>query len=273
MSKETQSTIFHNKIAEKYESEYVDNYWKLYSDITFENFKKYLPPKGSLILDAGGGTGFWSRKLAKLGYRIVCTDIAQKMLDVGKKLAKKENVVDKINFKNADIMNMGCFDDNSFDMVISEGDPVGYCGNPKKAIKELSRVVKRNSFIVISIDSFFSRLNKIVSKSNYGQLDMLEKKHETIFSGDIWAGKKDKGFPEHDFTVEELRQLFRENNLEVVEIIGKPIFVNSIPQDQVEKILADKKTYNEILKLELKYNSEPSIVGLSNHIQIVGRKV
>lgn len=155
MTTKTQSTIFHDKIAKDYESEFTGYYWKLYFDVTFANLKEYLPKKHSLILDVGGGTGYWSRKFAKLGYKVICTDIAQKMLDVGVKLAKRKKLTSKIQFKNADIMDMHDFKDNSFDFVLAEGDPVGYCGNPNKAIKELSRVAKKGSFVVVSVDGFF----------------------------------------------------------------------------------------------------------------------
>jgi len=151
--KKTKSTLFHDNIAEKYESSYTDPYWQLYFKVTWHNLEKYLPKKKKAnILDAGGGTGLWSRKLAKLGFNLICTDIAQKMLDVGIKQAKKEKLSNQIEFKNVDITNMKCFKDNSFDMVIAQGDPVGYCGNSQKAIKELSRVTKRehtSAFLLI----------------------------------------------------------------------------------------------------------------------------
>lgn len=261
----TKSTIFHDKIADKYESEYSGNYWKLYFDITYANIRKYLPKKGAVILDAGGGTGFWSRKLAKIGYKMICTDISQGMLNKGLEISSKEKLNDKIEFKYADIMNMQDFNDSSFDMVIAEGDPVGYCGNAKKAVKELSRVARKGSFVVVSIDSYYSRLNRMVSRRDFNKLPLLEKKHKTLFgSGEYY---------EHDFTIEELKDLFQKNGLKVIEIIGKPVFARSIPREEVETVLSDKKMYNKILNLELKYNKEPSIIGLSGHIQIVGKKV
>jgi ubiquinone/menaquinone biosynthesis C-methylase UbiE len=265
MEKGTIASKYYDKVAKEYEKMYQSNYWKLYNNVTFDNIKKYLPKKGSLILDAGGGTGFWSRQLAKFGYRVVCTDIAQKMLDVGMFLAKKEKVKNKIEFKYADITNMNCFKDNSFDMAISEGDPVGYCGNPDKAIRELCRVVKRGAYIIISIDGFFSRILRIVGSNNFSQLKLLEEKHTTL----VKEGK----YAEHDFTINELKRLFKKNKLEVIDIIGKPMFVRLIHEEGREKMLADKKTYNKILALEEKYNNEPSIVGLAGHIEIVGRRI
>jgi len=263
-TKKTKSTIFHDNLASKYESEYSGYYWKLYFDITLNHIKKFLPKKKCNILDAGGGTGFWSRKLAKLGHKVTCTDIAQKMLDTGCSISEKEKLNKKIDFVNADIMDMRQFKDNSFDFVLAEGDPVGYCGDPNKAIKELSRVAKKGSYVVVSIDSFFSRMNKMVSRANFKELNMLEKNHQTTFPGG--------GYLEHDFTVEEFKSLFEENGLKVINIIGKPVFARSIPRDEVEKILSSKKIYDQILKLELRYNNEPSIIGMSSHIQIIGKK-
>ncbi|MFA4960143.1 MAG: class I SAM-dependent methyltransferase [Candidatus Pacearchaeota archaeon] len=260
----TKSTIFHDKIAENYESNYSSNYWKFYQDITYGNLKKYLPKKNSLILDAGGGTGFWSRKLAKQNYRLICTDISQKMLDTGVKIAKKEKTSEKIKFLNSDITNMKEFTDNFFDLAIAEGDPVGYCENADKAIKELSRVTKKGKYVIISIDSYFSRLNRMVAKQDFKQLGLLESKHKTSFS--------DGSYYEHDFTIRELKNLFEKNNLDVIEIIGKLVFIRSIPREEIEEVLSNKKMYKNLLKLELKYNSEPSIIGLSGHIQIVGKK-
>lgn len=261
---QTKSTAFHNKIAEDYESSYVSNYWSFYKDIAFANIKKYLPRKGSLVLDAGGGTGFWSRKLAKMGYGIVCADIAQKMLDAGKKYAEKEELLDKIEFRKSDILNMKEFADKTFDFVIAEGDPVGYCGNPDKAIKELSRVAKRGAFIIVSVDSFFTMLGRMISKNDFKGLKLLEKKHESITP---------HGYSEHDFMVDELKNLFVKNRLKVVEVIGKPVLTRFVPMDKLEEMLSDKKFYRKLLDLETKYNNEPSIAGLGGHIQIIGKKM
>ena len=265
MKKETKSTIYHNKIAEEYESSYTEPYWQLYFDVTWHTLQKYLPDKeGARILDAGGGTGYWSRKLAKKGFYIVCTDIAQKMLEVGSKLAEKEQLSKKIEFKLADITDMNCFDDNSFDMVLAQGDPVGYCSNPPKAIKELSRVAKKGAHVTVSVDNFFPQLGRLIPNNNPEQIDSLLKSHITEFPG---------GFPQYNFTVDELNSLFERAGLEVLEITGKLVFTNFITPGKINDLLSDAQFYRRLFELETKFNNTPSIVGLSNHIQIVGRKV
>ena len=83
---------FYEKTAEDYDKEYDAPRWKLYHEIAWENIKRFLPKRrNGLILDAGGGTGYWAIKLAKLGYRIVLTDISESMLKVAERKTRRRN--------------------------------------------------------------------------------------------------------------------------------------------------------------------------------------
>lgn len=260
----TKSTKFHNKIAQKYEKGYQTPYSNLYNEITWEHIKKYLPKdKKYPILDAGGGTGYWSRKLANLGFNVVCSDIAEKMLETGKKIVKNTPLVKKINFVVSDITNMKEFENNSFSLVLAEGDPVGYCGNPQKAIKELTRVARKDSAIIISVDNLFSAIGRVISDRKFKLLSKLLKTHISDFFGQ---------YPQYNFSVEELRKLYSRNNISVNSIIGKTIFTRFIPRDKIDELLAKKSFYKQILKLELAFNNEPSIIGFASHIEIAGFK-
>lgn len=74
---------FYDKAAKDYDKEYEEPYWRLYQEITWQNIRRFLPKrKNAVILDAGGGTGFWAIRLARLGYHVVLTDISKNMLKV-----------------------------------------------------------------------------------------------------------------------------------------------------------------------------------------------
>jgi ubiquinone/menaquinone biosynthesis C-methylase UbiE len=264
MRKKTKSTIFHDKIAEDYESSYTEPRWRLYFEVTWHNLQKYLPKKkGARILDAGGGTGYWSRKLAKLDFDIVCSDVAQSMLNVGSKLAKKENLEKKIEFRYADITDMNCFEDESFDMVIAQGDPVGYCDNPQKAIRELSRVAKIGTYVSVSVDSFYPQLGRLLFNNEFEKINSLLVNHLSEYPGE---------FPQYNFTISELKDMFDKSRLEFIEVIGKPVFTRFMKRENLNEILSDEMLYQKIFELEINFNSDPSIVGLSSHIQMIGRK-
>lgn len=250
----------YNKTAQDYDQQYETPYWKLYNAITWHNLRKFLPKnKKSIILDAGGGTGYWTIKLAKLGYNVILTDVAKDMLEVARKKIKKAKLEDKITIKKTDIRNMSCFPANRFDMAISEGDPVSYCLNAKKAIKELSRVVKRNKPVVVSVDSKYSIMLNLL---NRGSLDKL--------SSFLKTGIAKREFIFQAFTPEELTKFFRNAGLRVVRIIGKSIFSRLLDKKNRNNVI--KNNFDEMLKLELKFCDKENIIGFGGHLEIVGIK-
>ena len=251
---------YYNKIAKEYDKQYKTSYWKLYHEITWNNIKKFLPKKkNALILDAGGGTGYWAIKLAKLGYKAILTDISEEMLKVAEIKIKKEKLENKITIKKVDIRNMSCFSSNYFDMVLAEGDPVSYCLDAKRAVKELARVVKLKSPIVISVDSKYPLISRLMTEDSFGKLPAF------IKTGIL---KREHKF--QAFTPEELRTLFEDAGLKVIRIIGKPVLVQLIPREEREKII--KKHFKKILNLELKFYDKPSLIGIGVHLEIVGIK-
>lgn len=215
------------------------------------------------ILDAGGGTGYWSRKLAELGFNVVCGDVAEKMLEAGQKIVKNTSSADKIKFINSDITNMKEFKNNSFSLALAEGDPVGYCGDSPKAIKELSRVTRKDRAIIVSVDSLYSVIRQMINDKKFESLPKLLETHISDFSGQ---------YQQYNFTTKELNDLYLRNNISVDSIIGKTVFTRLIPKDKIDELLTDKSFYKQVLKLELNFNSDPSVVGFARHIEIAGIK-
>jgi len=67
--------------------------------------------------------------------------------------------------------------------------------------------------------------------------------------------------------------MFESSGLKVVDIIGKPVFTRFIPREKLNTMLKDKTFFKKLLEIENRFNNEPSIVGLSGHIQIIGKKL
>lgn len=256
------SKKYYDETANEYDDSYKNPYWQIYNEITWNYIKKYLPKeiKNSLILDAGGGTGLWSIKIAQLGYNVILTDISKGMLEVAKEKITKENLIDKIQVIEADIIDMNIFRNNSFDLALAEGDSVSYCNDPNKAIYELSRVTKRNGFITVSVDN---KLNFVLRNINSGDFKEAEKILQTGIA--MMPGKNNEEYPAYTFTIDEIIELFNINGIETLKTIGKPVFISN--QD-----LNNKKIYKKLLEFELKFSSLPSVAGRGGHIAIIGIK-
>jgi len=260
---------FYERTAKDYDKEYEEPHWKLYNEITWENLKQFLPKrKTALILDAGGGTGYWAIRMAKHGYRVVLTDISENMLKVAKEKVKMEKLQEKIETKNVDIRDMSCFPSNSFDMAIAEGDPVSYCLDAKKAVEELARVVKENAHVVVSVDCKYAMIHRVLIpnliQENFSK--QASKKLVQFLKTGIIKGD----FEFQAFTPEELKTLFGTCGLKVIRIIGKPILAQLITREKRDEII--EKNFAKMLKLELRFCDAPSLLGVGGHLEIVGIK-
>ena len=251
---------FYDKTAEDYDKQYDTPYWKLYHEITWDNMKRFLPKrKNAIILDAGGGTGYWAIRLAKHGYRVVLTDVSENMLKVAKEKIKTEKLQGKIETKIVDIRDMSYFPSNYFDMALAEGDPVSYCLNAEKAIKELARVAKTNAHIIVSVDNKFSMIPRLIQEKSFNKLSKF-------FRTGIFKGN----FELKAFTPEELKTLFEACDLKVIRIIGKPILAQLIPREKRAEIITEN--FRKMLNLELQFCDNPNLVGIGGHLEIVGIK-
>jgi len=64
----TRVAAHHDEWSAPYDADYFERF-ALYHKVTLDNIRRFVPEeKGSLILDAGGGTGIWSIELARMGY-------------------------------------------------------------------------------------------------------------------------------------------------------------------------------------------------------------
>jgi len=232
------------------------------NDITWYFIKKYLPKNKSIkILDAGAGDGDWSEKLIKLGYEnITLSDLSQEMLNQ----AKKRFINSKFNLEyvKSDIANMKEFKDNTFDFVFSQFDPVSYCMKPAKAMKEMARVVKKNGYVVASLDTKFRRVSELIEAR---QIDEAKHLLKTNISYDFVH-------PQFNLTWEDLDKYTKEAKLEVIEIIGAPVFMHRVDEKVLEDLENDKRTREELLKIELENCTNKSLINFAGHLQIVGRK-
>jgi len=233
-------------------------------DITWYFMLKYLPKDKSVtILDAGGGDGYWAEKLIALGYHnIVLSDLSQGMLEQAKKSLAKVKTGHDIAFVKSDIADMKEFQSSLFDYVFSQYDAVSYSLEPWSAMKELARVAKPKSYVIVSLDTKFRRVSELIEA---GLVEEAEKLLTTSISYDF-------DWPQYNLAWEELAGYFEAAGLEVIEVVGAPIFMHQVKAETLEKLEKDAETRQRLLKMELDHCTNRSLVNFAGHLQMVGRK-
>jgi ubiquinone/menaquinone biosynthesis C-methylase UbiE len=253
-----------------YDAKYDDSpfFVKVYEPVTWDNIRRFLPPLPAQVLDAGGGTGRWALPLAKRGYDVTLTDISQGMLEMARAKVEAAGLADRVTLLRQDIRDMHELADESFELVLAEGDPVSYCEDPPAAISELARVAKIGAHVLVSVDS------RIAALFALNQLD-FDAAEVLLRTGQMeWRGPdKELAFPIHAFTVPELTGLFEAHGLQVMRVLGKPVFLRRLRPEVQETILADEELTRRLVTLECRYADDPGWAGSAGHIEVTGKKI
>lgn len=165
--------------------------------------------------------------------------------------------------------------DTIFDFVLCEADPISICGDPEKAVNELSRVLKPNQYFVAGVDSTLYRVFRALSQGR--PLDQVLDFLQTGRS----PAEEEALFYSKSFTPSELIALLKKYGLKTTEIVGKPIglstgmldsFVAALPTEKRQEIFENKTEKKKLEKILQKIYEEPYIAGIGSHLQIVAVK-
>jgi 2-polyprenyl-3-methyl-5-hydroxy-6-metoxy-1,4-benzoquinol methylase len=104
--------------------------------------------KGLSILDAGCGSGYLCRILAKKGAKMSGVELSKRFVEIAEQ--KEREVSLGITYYSSTVCNLAMFEDETFDMVISNLVLMDL-PDLDKAIKEFHRVLKKNGRLVFSI--------------------------------------------------------------------------------------------------------------------------
>lgn len=158
--------------------------------------KKFVPKDARFILEVGGGSGRYglsfAQDLPRSTVRIV--DMVEESLDFISRLSQ-ELGLRNVQVGREDAFKLS-FPDNSFDVVFSDA-VIQHFPNPENALKEMTRVLKPNSPLIVSV----------VNARNPHTLYKAWLK--------LWRKPYPYGY-EKSFTKKELRELFAKSGLEVI---------------------------------------------------------
>ena len=131
--------IYYNEKSKSYDETFSMLYFRVFDAITWKYLEPYLPTDpNALILDAGGGTGRWTVRIANKARKVVLMDISEEMLKVAAQRIKQEGIEENVVIKKGDITRTG-YADETFDLI--------FCEHALFLFKEPDNVIDRKSVV------------------------------------------------------------------------------------------------------------------------------
>ena len=137
--------LFYNDLAQRFDS--VMNMYDTEKRLRII-YDELLPGslKGKLLLDAGCGTGWFSKRASEKGANVVSSDIGVNLLKVvGTKCPSRKAAGDLTALP---------FRANSFDIAVCS-EAIEHTIDPEKAFKELVRVLRPGGTLVVTVPNRF----------------------------------------------------------------------------------------------------------------------
>lgn len=200
-----------NEIAESY----VHLRRKPWKEVICELTSRVLPSEDKLIFDIGAGSGRHSIPLAKLGFNVISIDVSFNMLKQLMSWSVKEKVKERIHVVVCDMHRIPIRDEVGEGIIaVASLHHVPFRKSRVKVIKEMRRVIKRGSPIVITVWSLFQP--KLFIRALYYKL--IKRMNEF---GDVLVPWRSKGVAfkryYHLFTKRELMSIVKEGGLNIIK--------------------------------------------------------
>ncbi|MBI5091153.1 MAG: methyltransferase domain-containing protein [Candidatus Hydrogenedentes bacterium] len=242
------------------------NHVALSRRVAWELILPHLPNDKSLeVLEVGGGTGFWSIRLALEGWRVMLTDPAQGLLDCAREKLLALGLLDKVTIMSADVCDLSAFASESRRLVLAMGDPLSYCGDAVKALREVWRVTQAGGVLIGNVEC---RYRGIDARRAPSWSDAQRILTEGI---GYWPG------PHHHlaiqmFTPSEFRSLAESVGWQMQVMRPSDLLLSLVGRELLNDAFARGIDLEELAELELRLGEDPSLLGAGTDIWFVMSK-
>lgn len=237
----------------------------LYEGACWRFIRPLLPAEGGRILEAGCGTGRWVYRLVPLGHRVMLTDFSPEMINIASEQINERGVSDGVEACHvSDICDMHIFADNSFDMALALGTPVGLCDNPQKAVAELHRVVKPGGVVFCDMANQYRKALDLAKNNDWAAVAEVLDSGKSLSNG---------GFVSRSVTPKKIRELFIACGMEVLHVAAVSPFLSFPPNPEQVAVLENDKSYAAARDLFYRFAENPEMIHVSARLLIVGRKI
>ena len=240
---------------------------------------------GDRILDIGAGTGVYSFYLAEQGCQVDAVELADRNVEVFREklshspyaagvgqntaLQETEKGTEKeiekggsIRLRQGNALDLSAYEEESFDAVLLFGPlyHLSRAEDRQRCIAEAKRVCKKDGTLFFAFIS-----NDMVILTEFGY-------DADFFKGNSYDHEtfKVEDFPFVFFTLDQCRQMLQEGGISIQREIASD-GVSELLADRINQV--DEESYQQYLRYHFYCCEKPEMLGRSNHLLFVGKKM
>lgn len=220
---------------------------------------KYIN-KNAALLDACAGAGIYSFYFAEKGNRVYCGDLVEKNIDYIKNNTEENKLLEDIFVGS--ILDLSRFEDESFDVVLNLGSYYHLMDSDlrKKSLEESLRVLKKGGIYALSY------INKMANIIKYRDMFVDNFSLLTTYLEDGFHSENQIFFASDPLSVEKELQNAGVDLLANIATDGMKFII----RDTVNAMT--KEAFDQWLAFHLKTCTDSSILGMSEHGLVIGKK-
>ncbi|MBB1428159.1 methyltransferase domain-containing protein [Shewanella sp. SG44-2] len=208
------------------------------------------------ILDAGGGFGYLSQKLAALGHDVVLCDISEQMLSLARQQIEASNTALSIQLIHSPIQALTVEDYGQFDVILCHA-VAEWLIDARSTLQGLLSLLKPHGlFSLMFFNKEALRFHSLIS----GNFDYVNR--------DFKVKKKVGLTPTHPLYIEDVRSWFSQWQLSMVSQSGVRVI-----NDYLKNNLPPNFDKHQLIEMELAYSQQEPYLSLGRYIHFVGRSI
>lgn len=259
-----------NEIECWYDTEYDE--WerlerhKIEFDITKRFLDDFIKEENLEIFDIGGGPGRYAMYLAERGHKVTLLDLSKKNIEVAKRKSFEKGITLQ-GYIHGNALELGEFE-WQYDVILLMG-PLYHLikeSDRRKAVEGALKLLKPNGIIIVTFISSYAPI-----QDNLLHLYPIEFVEDLLGYLENGENKEGKGFTTAYFiNPNEAKEFMNSHGLQEVTFAG---IENILGCKEKEINLLDESEYRKWIEIGYRLSTDESLIGTSQHLLYIGRKV